>query len=198
MLLAPFQNLLNRNIEGSSIARTMCRRLQGKVLALKFEGIPINIFLRAEGEQMILSSQSAVVANATLTGTPLAFMRLIGPQPENALRGGSVHITGDAETAQNFSELLRLAGPDLEEELSRLVGDVPAHQLGQAARSVFGFARRAADTFAQNVSEFLQEESRDAPSRTEADEFATGVESLRDAVDRVEARIGLLERNNNK
>jgi ubiquinone biosynthesis accessory factor UbiJ len=198
MFLAPFQNLLNRNIAGSSIARTMCRRLQGKVLALKFEGIPLSVFLRAEGEQMTLSSQSDVVPSATLTGTPLAFIRLIGPQPQNALRGGSVHISGDAETAQNFSELLRLASPDLEEELSRLVGDVPAHQVGQAARSVFGFARRAADTFTQNVSEFLQEESRDAPSRTEADEFAIGVESLRDAVDRIDARISLLERNKNK
>ncbi|HEU4604386.1 MAG TPA: SCP2 sterol-binding domain-containing protein [Steroidobacteraceae bacterium] len=198
MLLAPFQNLLNRNIAASSAARAMCRRLDGKLLALKFDGIPLNVFLRAEGEQVILSSQSEATPTATLSGTPLAFMRMIGPQPENALRGGSVHIAGDAEAAQAFSELLQHTRPDLEEELSRLIGDVPAHQIGQAARSVFGFARRAADTFTQNVSEFLQEEGRDTPSRTEADEFASGVDKLRDDVDRLEARVALLERNKNK
>jgi ubiquinone biosynthesis protein UbiJ len=198
MLLKPFQDLLNRNIAGSSAARAMCRRLNGKVLALKFEGVPLNLFLRADAEQMVVTSQSDATASATLTGTPLAFMRLVGPKPEDALRGGSVHISGDAETAQAFSELLRLARPDLEEELSRIVGDVPAHQIGQAARSVLGFARRTAETFTQNVSEFLQHESRDAPSRTEADEFSSSVDKLRDDVDRLEARLALLERNKTK
>jgi ubiquinone biosynthesis accessory factor UbiJ len=195
MLLTPFENLLNRNIAGSSAARAMCRRLQGKVLALKFEGIPLNLFLRVEAEQIAVTSQSDATPNATLTGTPLAFARLIGPKPEDALRAGSVHISGDAEAAQAFSELLQLTRPDLEEELSRLIGDVPAHQVGQAARSALGFARRAVDTFTQNVSEFLQHESRDAPSRTEADEFSSSVDKLRDDVERLEARLSLLERN---
>jgi ubiquinone biosynthesis accessory factor UbiJ len=198
MLLTPFQDLLNRNIAGSSAARAMCRRLDGKILQLKFEGIPVNLFLRAAGEQVVVTSQADTAASATLTGTPLAFMRLVGPRPEDALRGGSVHISGDAETAQAFSELLRLARPDFEEELSRVVGDVPAHQIGQVARSMLGFARRTADTFTQNVSEFLQHESRDAPSRTEADEFSADVDKLRDDVDRLEARLALLERNNTK
>jgi ubiquinone biosynthesis protein UbiJ len=173
----------------------MCRRLNGKVLALKFEGIPLDLFLQADAEQVLVTSKCDATPSATLTGTPLAFVRLVGPKPEDALRGGSVHISGDAETAQAFSELLRLARPDLEEELSRLVGDVPAHQIGQAARSVFEFARRSAATFTQNVAEFIQHESRDAPSRTEADEFSSGVDKLRDAVDRLDARIALLERN---
>jgi ubiquinone biosynthesis protein UbiJ len=198
MLLAPFQALLNRNIAASAAARTLSRRLTGKVLALKFEGVPLNLFFRAEGEQMVLSSQSDVTPSATLSGTPLSFMRMIGPQPESALRGGSVHISGDAEVAQTFSELLRSARPDLEEELSRIIGDVPAHQVGQATRSMLGFARRAAATFAQNVAEFVQEESRDAPSRTEADEFSAGVDQTRDDADRLEARIALLERNKKK
>ena len=41
----------------------------------------------------------------------------------------------------------------------------------------------------------LQEEGRDVPSRTEAEEFIAGVDALRDGVDRFEARIALLERS---
>jgi ubiquinone biosynthesis protein UbiJ len=120
-------------------------------------------------------------------------MRLLGPQPEAALRTGSVHIQGDAEVAQTFSELLEHARPDLEEELSRVIGDVAAHQVGNVARSFMGFAQRAASTFTQNVSEYLQEEGRDVPNRTEADEFIADVDKLRDDVDRIEARIVVLE-----
>ena len=74
------------------------------------------------------------------------------------------------------------------------MGDVAAHQIGNVARTAFGFARRARDTLLQNVAEYLQEEGRDVPSRTEAEEFLQGVDRLRDDVDRLEARLKLLEK----
>lgn len=194
MRLSPLESLLNRNIAASSTARGLCRRLEGKVLALHVEGMPLSIYFRSHGEQMSLDTKYDGTPNATLSGTPLSLLRMAGPAPEAALRTGSVHIHGDAEVAQTFSELLKQARPDLEEELSRVIGDVAAHQLGNVARSALGFAKKAADTFAQNLSEYLQEEGRDAPSRTEADEFISGVDKLRDDVDRFEARLGLLER----
>ena len=194
MRLTPLESLLNRNIAASSAARALCRRLDTKVMALHVEGMPLSIYFKSNGEQMSLDTQHEGTPNATLSGTPLSLLRMAGPAPEAALRTGSVHIHGDAEVAQTFSELLKQARPDLEEELSRVIGDVAAHQVGNAARSALGFARRAVDTCAQNVSEYLQEEGRDAPSRTEADEFITGVDKLRDDVDRFEARLSLLER----
>lgn len=194
MRLTPLESLLNRNIAASSAARALCKRLDAKVLALHIEGLPLSIYFKSQGEQMSLDTTYDGTPSATLSGTPLSLLRMAGPAPEAALRTGTVHIHGDAEVAQTFSELLKQARPDLEEELSRVIGDVAAHHVGNVARSAVGFARRAVDTFAQNVSEYLQEEGRDAPSRTEADEFVTGVDQLRDDVDRFEARLALLER----
>ena len=144
---------------------------------------------------MALDTQEQVAPAARLSGSPVAFLRLAGSKPESAVRSGAVHIEGDAEVAQTFSELLKHARPDFEEELSRVVGDVAAHQIGNAARAALAFGRRAADTFAQNVAEYLQEEGRDLPSRTEADEFVAGVDKLREDVDRLEAKISLLRRS---
>ncbi len=194
MLLAPLQSLLNRNIAASSTATALCARLDAKVLALHIDGMPFNIYFKASADRMELATSFEGAPNATLSGTPLAFMRLLGPRPEAALRGGSVHIQGDAEIAQAFSELLKHAQPDLEEELSRVIGDVAAHQVGNAARSLLGFVQRAGSTLAQNVSEYLQEEGRDVPSRTEADEFVADVDKLRDDVERMEARIDMLKK----
>jgi ubiquinone biosynthesis protein UbiJ len=193
MLTGPLESLLNRNVAASASARALCKRLAGKTLALHVAGLPLNIFLSSHGERLVLDSQREAPADASLTGSPLSFLRMVGPKPEAALRSGAVQIQGDAEVAQAFSELLREAQPDLEEELSRIIGDVAAHQVGNAARSALAFAERAAKTFAQNVAEFLQEESRDLPSRTEADEFIAGVDKVRDDVERLEARIARLE-----
>lgn len=194
MRLTSLESVLNRNIAASSAARALCRRLDAKVLALHVDGLPLSIYFTSHGEQMSLDTRHEGTPSATLSGTPLSLLRMAGPAPEAALRTGSVHIHGDAEVAQTFSELLKQARPDLEEELSRVLGDVAAHRVGNVARSALGFARRAADTFAQNLSEYLQEESRDAPSRTEAEEFNAGIDRLRDDVDRFEARLALLER----
>lgn len=194
MRLAPLETLLNRNIAASATARTLCQRLQGKTLALHVQGLPLSVYCRSLGDRMELGTSHEGTPDTTLKGTPLAFMRLVGPQPEAAIRAGSIHIEGDAEVAQTFSELIKHARPDLEEELSHLIGDVAAHQLGTTARSLLDFTRRAAATFAQNLSEYLQEEGRDVPSRTEAEEFIADVDKLRDDVERLEARIAMLER----
>lgn len=193
MRLSPFESVLNRNIAGSAAARRICKQLEGKVLALHMAGVPLDLYFRSDGERMTIDTRDADPPAAALSGTPLAFMRLMGPTPEAAIRAGTIHIQGDAEVAQAFSELLKAAQPDLEEELSRLIGDVAAHQVGNAARAVVGFGRRAIDTLTQNVAEYLTEESRDLPTRTEADELFADVDKLRDDAARLEARLTRLQ-----
>jgi ubiquinone biosynthesis protein UbiJ len=191
MLLSALEANLNRNIAASSAARALCARLSGKSLRLQLTGLPVEFFLNSDGERIEVSNDSAASADATLSGSPLGLLSL-ARQHATSTSGSSVRIEGDAEVAQNFSELLKQAKPDIEEELSRIVGDVAAHQLGNTVRSLLGFGRRVGDTLLQNVGEYLSEEGRDVPSRTEADEFNHDVDVLRDDVARFEARLNSL------
>lgn len=190
--LAPFESILNRNIASSSAAQSACRKLEGKSLSISLSGTPLHVTLKSLGDRVAMAASQDTAASARLKGTPLALVRLL--RDRSALTSQSVHIEGDAEVVQAFAELLRSSRPDLEEELSRLIGDVAAHQIGEAARGVLRFGAHARDTFARNVSEFLQEESRDLANRTEADEFIAAVDTLRDDVERLAARIERLER----
>ena len=83
-------------------------------------------------------------AEAELVGGPLSLLALAGGTPEAVLQRGDVQIRGDAELAQKFRELALLLRPDVEEELSQVIGDVPAHQLGRFARAAFGWTQKAA------------------------------------------------------
>jgi ubiquinone biosynthesis protein UbiJ len=69
------------------------------------------------------------------------------------------------------------------------VGDVTAHQIGNLVRTASGWGRKAAATLAANVSEYLQEESRDLVTRTELEEFLSAVDELRESADRLQARL---------
>ena len=196
MHLLPLEAILNRNIAASFAARQLCRQLQGKVLALQAVGIPsalpATLFFRSSGDAMSILTRYDEQPDATLSGTPLALLRVASARDVATLRSSGIRIEGTAEIAQAFSELLGAARPDLEEELSRVIGDVAAHQVGNAARSLLAFGRRAADTLTQNVAEYLQEEGRDVPARTEAEEFYAGVDRVRDDVERLEARLSVL------
>lgn len=190
--LIPFESILNRNVTNSSVALTTCRKLEGKSLSITLSGTPLHFTLKSLGDRIAIDARQDLAANAHLRGTPLALLRQM--RDHTPVTSQSVHIEGDAEVVQAFAELLRAARPDLEEELSRLVGDVAAHQIGEVARGLLRFGERTRDTFTRNVAEFLQEESRDLVARTEADEFVAAVDTLRDDVERLSARIERLER----
>jgi len=90
--------------------------------------------------------------------------------------------------------LMKLARPDLEGEVARWIGDIPAHALGEAVRGAGAWAKRAAEALYLNTAEYLQEESRALPGALEAQAFYSDVERLRDDVERAAARLARLER----
>jgi len=192
-LLAPLEALLNRNIDESAEARALAAALEGRSLALCLKPTPLRIVLSVSGGRLRATASGDQPADASIEGSPIALAMLAraGGTPVGRMSG--VQISGDAETAQAFHRLLAATRPDLEEELSRLTGDVVAHRVAGAARAAFAFGRRTLDTFAQNVAEYLTEESRDLPTRTETDGFLAGVDRLREDVDRLEVRVRLLE-----
>jgi len=197
MLTATLENVLNRGLPRSPRAQQLCAELRGRRLAIEITPLERrSLLVESTGDSLKLTFADAAqtMPDATVIGGPLSLLALSGPQPEAVIQRGDVRIEGDAELAEKFRELALLLRPDLEEELSLLLGDVPAHQIGRFARAAFGWTRKAADTTARNVAEYLGHESKDLVSRNEAEQFLRGVDTLREDVDRLAARIELLTR----
>jgi ubiquinone biosynthesis protein UbiJ len=193
MLFERLESILNRNVAESRRAQALARQLDGRVLSLTVEGTPFAVCFRADGGRLAISPRHEGPADASLSGTPLALLALAGPRAEGSLRSGGVLIEGDAEIAQKFRDLLEQAQPDFEEELARVLGDVAARRVANAARGLFDWGRKAAGSFTGSVVEYLQEEGRDLPTRVEVDEFLEGVDRLRDGAERLDARLARLE-----
>ena len=103
-------------------------------------------------------------------------------------------ITGDSALADELRYLRRHLRPDVEEELSRFVGDIAAHRIVSTARALDGWARDAVTRTAQGAAEYWTEESPLLASRVKVEGFVRDVNALREAVDRIEQRIERLER----
>ena len=201
--LASAEAMLNRGIGASAQAAALARRLEGTSLQVDIEGFSRIRTAAVGGRLALLAGDDAgaayAPADASISGSPPAFLqRLLGGanrQPGGpAAMSRPVQIRGDAEIADLYRKLIILARPDPEEELSRWIGDIPARRLSQFAGRVLGAARHARRTAGENIAEYLQEEGRDLVNKTELEEFLRGVDDLRETADRIEARLGRLER----
>ena len=192
MLTATIENVLNRGLPRSPRAQQLCSELAGLRIAIEVPQVA-RVLVESTGGSLRLS-RGAGPADAEVIGGPLGLLALSGDAPQAALQQRGVEIRGDTAVAERFRELGMLLRPDLEEELSVLLGDVPAHQIGQFARLGLSWGKRAAATAVENVAEYLAHEKRDLVSRNEGEPFLRSVDALREDVDRLEARLNLLTR----
>lgn len=193
LLHRPIAALLNRGIQESASAQALCTELEGRSLDVHLEPAGGHLNIRIESGQSVVGPTCAEPADARFEGNVIGFNRMLFGDATEAIRSGAVKLSGDTEVAQAFQALLDYARPDPEEELSKLIGDVAAHQVGQTARGFAGWAQSAAESFSRSLTEYLQEERRDLPTRFEMEEFLADVDHLANAVERTAARVERLK-----
>ena len=191
--LASAEAVLNRNIAASGKAAALAKQLEGTSLQVDVDGFT-RIRTTCFGGRAALLAGDDSPADAVISGSVPALLQMLKAGTPTGQTRSSLQIRGDAEIANVYRDLYAAARPDLEEELSRWVGDLPARHLSQLAKSLRTWARRARRTAGENIAEYLQEEGRDLVTKTELEEFLRGVDGVRDSVDRIEARLTSIER----
>jgi len=100
-----------------------------------------------------------------------------------------VGMEGDRAFGDEIAFIARNLPWDVEEDLSRVVGDVAAHRAVSTARSLHRWGRDAAVRLAQGAAEYWTEEAPLIASRVKVASFGEQVARLRDDIERLAARI---------
>jgi len=192
-LTAALETGINAALRLDPASRQQLEQFSDKVIALELRGLAITLFLLPHAEGITLMSQYHGEPDTTLSGTPvnLAAMAL-GPEPNSLLFSGEVTIRGDVELGQQFKRWLDGLVLDWEELLSRVSGDVVAHTVGDWVRGTRDWGRQAAQTLGRNGVEYLQQESEELPTPEAVQGFVAKVDTLRDDMARLEARVARL------
>lgn len=169
-------------------------RLQGRVIAIELRGTGIRLLLQPEQNGLRLMGHYDGTVDTTLRGAPFALLRMSTGRTGEGLFKGGVEIEGDVELGQQIQRVFEKLDIDWEEHLSRLTGDIIAHQVGNTVRNLLNWGERSAEHLAQDTADYLQEEAEILPLPWEVEEFLERVDALRSDVDRLEARVKRLQK----
>jgi len=186
--MTPIVEFVNHVLGQHAWARARLAAHAGK--CIRFETGLIDTRLEITASGTLTPASDEVGAGIVFRIDP-AQLPLMLADPGAALK--RVHIEGDAELAQLAGTLAREVRWDAEEDLSRLVGDVPAFHAMRAARGFATWGLDAAQRLAGSSTAYLAEEVPVLVRQAALEEHAEAVSALRDACARMEKRIALLE-----
>jgi ubiquinone biosynthesis protein UbiJ len=184
----PVTSGLNHVLRSAPLAVERLRPHAGRTVAFHVGPLDFAFTIQTTGE--VIAARPGVARDLDVRISPFLLPRLAARE-EAAYR--EIEMAGDMELAQEVSFLARHLTWDVEEDLARVVGDIPAHRLVSTARSLSEWGRDAALRVAQGLTEYWTEEAELIASRVKVERFVREVSELREALDRLEKRIERLE-----
>ena len=193
MLFKVINNSVKKLFEHDLDSARMLHNIENQNLLLKLTDIKKEFLITPGTSTIVISEfindESEVEPDAIVYATVLMLLRLaLGGDYQTMLNDGTLHIEGDVELANQLRVLYKNIDIDWEEIASKYVGDAAAYQMGVFSRRIKGYRQKSVENFRLDVSEYLQEESRIVPTKTEIEQFLNSVDALDADIERLEIR----------
>ena len=176
---------LNHLLRQQRAARELLCPLAGRTASIRAGPLELKFGIAADG--LLLASDAEPHVTIDVDARALAASLA---EPAAILR--DAHIHGDAGLAQALSRVADQLRPDLEEDLSRWVGDVAAVRIVAALKAVQSGASDTGARAARQLADYLAGERAWLASRGPFERFIAEVSELAQAAERLSERAGRL------
>ena len=178
--LHPINHVLRQN----SWALERLRAHAGQSVRVEHFPFVTHVVITPGGE--VDTAPANTTPDVTIRITPGLGLRLMAQDPS---AWNDIPVQGDAALAASLQHVARNLRWDVEEDLSRVVGDIAAHRMVESGRKLHDWGRQSAENVARSFSEYWTHEAPLITSRHEVEQFVREVDALRDDLARIEKRI---------
>ncbi len=185
-------DLLNHLLADDPLLRRQLARHAGKTMLVETGLATIRLQVAADGLfQPLPASQQEELPNVTLfmrwTDLPMLLQ-------DRSKAMSAVQIEGDADFASTLAKVAQGLRWDAEADLSRLVGDIPAHRLTGLAQQSLQAASASQRRLSAAIAEYLSEEQPVLTPVQMLPAFTEALNRLRDDTERMTKRVERLEK----
>ena len=105
---------------------------------------------------------------------------------------GKISIEGDLELAKEVSEILKQIEWDIEEDLSKYIGDIPAIHTTRLIKKILHTGKNNINNLTGSLLEYWEEENKILAKKNHVSKFNYEVDQIVEDVDRLEEKIKMI------
>ena len=105
---------------------------------------------------------------------------------------GNISIEGDLDLANQVSQVLKKVEWDVEEDLSKYIGDIPAIHSTKILKKVVTNSKKNIVNIASTLLEYWQEENQILTKKTDVENFNSEVDKIVEDTERFEAKMNIV------
>lgn len=189
MLLDVALGFANHVLTGEEWARRRLSVFAGQTARLELGALGLPLVITADG--LFRASDSGETPAVTISLSPQAPMRAL---LDRSTLLSDARISGSAELAECLGFVFRNLRWDIEEDLSRVVGDIAARRLVQGGKRLAAWQMTQAKNLALNVAEYFTEETPAIARSRDVAAHCAAVQAAQQSLADLERRIAVLER----
>jgi ubiquinone biosynthesis protein UbiJ len=191
MLKPILTRLLNHLVNQNSWAKEQLLPFGGKTVRFNIPPMSATLTVLEDGGLAMAGESSSADASVSIP-LPVAIRLLANDDSAATL----ATLEGDTELAAALAKVVRGMTWEYEEDLSRVIGDIPAHQVAEFGRKAASEIKSQSVNLVQMLSEYWQEEQPMIAKKRHVEAFNRQVDSLREDTERLEKRIAKLSAKN--
>jgi ubiquinone biosynthesis protein UbiJ len=197
--LASAEAAINRVLNLDSMAHARLLPLAGKVIAIDCTMPAFTLYLIPLDTGIQLANQWSAPPDCTLSAPAALLLKLLSSADKTTvLHHPEVTIDGSSALLMELADIMQSLELDWEYEVSQWLGPVPTALISAQLRSSRNWLVQSAQSLHLNTADYLAEESRTLVGNTEAQARFNEIDQLKLDLDRLDARIALLLKRNQK
>lgn len=186
-LLKPIELVLNTALTQDLETKAKLDQFEHRCIAINVSDFDKTINASVIQQQIHLSTDTELSADLTISGKALTLAKL-GSDPES-LFSSEIDIHGDVQFAKQLRDLLEGFDFDWEAQLAKVTGDTLSYPIAHGIRQFGGWIKNTHQSLQETTAEYLKEEVRILPDKSQINDYMTYIDTLRADFDRLEARI---------
>lgn len=186
----PAVDALNHLLRQNPWAADKLRPYAGKTLRLHLPPLSTDVTLIDSG--LFVPAIENAEIDASIRLSPFSALLFLAHREVDP---ASVQLEGDTDLAGAVGKILQQLEWEYEDDLSHLIGDIPAHELVGLGRRIVDQGTRQLQALGEMLVDYWQEEQPLIAKQRHLDAFSSDVDRLRDDIARLVKRIEKLEKS---